>query len=142
MASLEPLVCVCGFYASIETNNMCSKCYKDSVLDYSFAKCSLKEESEREKTEVVETAQVVDNTQIPHNDTVVAVKPLQHNPKRCNVCKKHLLLTSTACHCGLKFCEMHRYPEEHECSYDYKTEARKALEKKLIHVPHMKFQPM
>lgn len=49
---------------------------------------------------------------------------------RCLVCGKKLgLATTYVCRCGSKYCSLHRYPETHSCTYDYKTEGRKLLEK-------------
>ena len=56
---------------------------------------------------------------------------VRREERRCGVCKKRLLLTSIECRCKHKFCAIHRYPEEHACTYDYKSEGRKALAKKL-----------
>lgn len=143
MTSSGPLMCVCGFYARAETNNMCSKCYKLLVLKGRFAEGLLRMEIKREESKVVESAQVGDaNACTQKKNTLGEVEPLCIDQKRCNVCKKRLLLTSLVCRCGLKFCEMHRYPEEHECSYDYKNEGRKDLEKKLVRVSQPKVQPM
>jgi len=53
------------------------------------------------------------------------------NKIRCSwlSCKKKLgLATTYDCRCGSIFCPKHRYPEAHDCSYDYKTEGRKLLE--------------
>ena len=70
-----------------------------------------------------------------------------HNKKRkCTLCGKKTRIAATytcryASHlgvdhlfkfiifyrCGLTFCAMHRYAEEHNCSYDYKTEGRELL---------------
>lgn len=49
---------------------------------------------------------------------------------RCGVpgCTKKLKLATTfACRCNLVFCALHRYPETHACSFDYKTQGRKLL---------------
>ena len=51
--------------------------------------------------------------------------------ERCGVCQKSLPLTSIECRCKHKFCDLHRYPEDHTCAYDYKSEGRKALAKQL-----------
>tara|TARA_Y100001970_G_scaffold293692_1_gene442399 strand:- start:1100 stop:1324 length:225 start_codon:yes stop_codon:yes gene_type:complete len=41
--------------------------------------------------------------------------------KRCHCCKKKSLLL-TVCKCGHSFCIKHRYPDEHNCCYDFKKE--------------------
>lgn len=47
---------------------------------------------------------------------------------RCAVCsKKTGLATTFECRCLKKFCAVHRNPEAHSCSYDYKGEGRKEL---------------
>jgi len=52
------------------------------------------------------------------------------NKVRCFVCTKKLGLTTTyECRCGGSFCPKHRYPETHTCSFDYKTEGRRMLER-------------
>ena len=54
------------------------------------------------------------------------------NKPRCAMvdCKKKLTLTNTfGCRCDLNFCPTHRHPEWHNCTYDYKTEGRRLLEK-------------
>jgi len=71
----------------------------------------------------------------PADDVVVA----QHQ-ERCGVCKKRLLLTSIECRCKHRFCDLHRYPEEHSCAYDYKAEGRKALAKQLKRIVADKIQ--
>ena len=42
--------------------------------------------------------------------------------KKCSFqgCKKKISITSMKCRCKKKFCEKHRLPEQHECSYDFK----------------------
>tara|TARA_Y100001958_G_C21111447_1_gene458253 strand:+ start:312 stop:464 length:153 start_codon:yes stop_codon:yes gene_type:complete len=33
------------------------------------------------------------------------------------------------CRCKKRYCNAHRYPEEHDCSYDFKEEKEKNKEK-------------
>ena len=47
----------------------------------------------------------------------------------CSVCGKKLKITDLVCKCNLRFCKFHKYPESHNCIYDYKSEQRKLLEK-------------
>jgi hypothetical protein len=41
---------------------------------------------------------------------------------RCNMCNKKVGLLFFECKCHGKFCALHRYSEEHNCSYDFRTE--------------------
>jgi hypothetical protein len=43
-------------------------------------------------------------------------------------CKKKLKLTTFACKCSFKYCDKHRIPEDHNCSYNYKNMYSKQLE--------------
>ncbi|KAK1416572.1 hypothetical protein QVD17_32363 [Tagetes erecta] len=55
------------------------------------------------------------------------VKAEQRN--RCGSCRKRVGLTGFTCRCERVFCGMHRYPEKHECSFDYKTMGKEAIAK-------------
>ena len=47
---------------------------------------------------------------------------------RCQVCNKKLsLYISFECRCKKKFCPVHRYASEHNCTFDYKNEGRNQL---------------
>lgn len=52
--------------------------------------------------------------------------------KRCGVCSKKTGLTGFQCRCGALYCGLHRYPDEHSCSFDYAAEDRKILKKNLL----------
>ena len=55
-------------------------------------------------------------------------------------CKKKINITNGfSCRCTRIFCAKHRHPESHECTYDYKAEGRKLLEKEnpLITLPKL-----
>jgi predicted nucleic acid binding AN1-type Zn finger protein len=58
----------------------------------------------------------------------------KHNkmPCKCHVCNKKLGLLPFDCRCGHQFCSIHRYPEEHKCSFDYKEFAKEQLEKTIV----------
>ena len=45
-----------------------------------------------------------------------------------NTCNKKLKLYDITCRCNQKFCSVHRLPECHNCSYDFKKDKIK-LEK-------------
>ena len=48
---------------------------------------------------------------------------------RCEAegCKKKLSLIPFQCKCKKNFCDIHRYPEEHMCSFDFKESAKQIL---------------
>ncbi len=49
---------------------------------------------------------------------------------KCNLCKKKVGLLPFKCKCSLEFCSLHRAPEDHMCSYDFKKDAKEWLEKR------------
>ena len=48
---------------------------------------------------------------------------------RCPVCNKKIKLTDIECKCGIIFCSIHRYPDMHDCSFNFKISERTILEK-------------
>lgn len=49
---------------------------------------------------------------------------------RCFHCNKRLgIIMIMKCHCNQYFCSAHRYQEVHNCSYNYKLEGKKKLER-------------
>jgi len=53
------------------------------------------------------------------------------NPNRCGCCRKKLALTDLECRCKVRFCAAHRMPEEHACTFDFKSHGLACLEKQL-----------
>ena len=49
--------------------------------------------------------------------------------EKCKQCNKKLKMMGFTCKCGFKFCIVHQNPHSHNCSYDYKTEKCKIIEK-------------
>jgi len=60
----------------------------------------------------------------------------EKNPKKCQLdgCKIKLKLTDYKCKCNKIYCTTHRFPETHMCTYNYKLDGSKILEKNLIKV--------
>jgi len=48
----------------------------------------------------------------------------------CEICNKKLGLTFFTCKCSVNTCIKHRWDHADKCTFDYKTAARKDLEKK------------
>lgn len=64
---------------------------------------------------------------------------------RCQLetCNKKVLLVlqqANMCRCDLTFCNLHRLPEKHSCTFDLKTCGREALQKTLIKIVPSKIQ--
>ena len=71
-----------------------------------------------------------------HDDSYVLpnlsiVDPVSSGPPRlvCVMCNRKLPITADPCKCGRSLCFNHRYANEHDCSYDYKTEWKSQLQK-------------
>jgi predicted nucleic acid binding AN1-type Zn finger protein len=46
-------------------------------------------------------------------------------------CRAKLGLLGFDCKCGAKFCGKHRYPDTHDCGYNYRAAAEDVLKKQL-----------
>ena len=47
----------------------------------------------------------------------------------CLVCKKKLKITAIKCKCNNYFCKIHKYENNHNCTFDYKSQHKDILEK-------------
>jgi hypothetical protein len=55
--------------------------------------------------------------------------------KKCHKCNKKIgLVTGITCRCSYTFCSQCRYPDEHNCTFDFKNHDRKILEKQNLEV--------
>lgn len=50
---------------------------------------------------------------------------LQKDRKRCFNCQKKVGMLGTECKCKFVFCNSHRLPEAHNCSFDFKAAGHK-----------------
>ncbi|KAL4278474.1 hypothetical protein GQ457_03G020620 [Hibiscus cannabinus] len=125
----------CGFFGTAQNMNLCSKCYRELRTVQEHAE---KAKNAMAKSLTVKTRQeaIVVETHKPFEEmpSVVgsSVEQQWGEPKaanRCFVCGKKVGLTGFKCRCESTFCGDHRYPEKHECSFDFKAAGRDAIAK-------------
>ncbi|GFP85562.1 zinc finger a20 and an1 domain-containing stress-associated protein 9 [Phtheirospermum japonicum] len=59
---------------------------------------------------------------IPSNDDQSKLDDVKKG--RCGLCKKKVRLLGFDCRCGDTFCGTHRYPQAHDCGFDFKEVGR------------------
>lgn len=67
---------------------------------------------------------------------------LQKDKKKCFSCNKKVGLLGTECKCCFVFCNAHRLPESHNCSFDFREKGQKDLEKTVVKVSNGKIVKM
>jgi predicted nucleic acid binding AN1-type Zn finger protein len=70
--------------------------------------------------------------------TATATKKASTN--RCPTCQKKLALTDLTCRCGPRYCSVHRLPEAHACTHDFRTDGLKVLATQLERMAGEKLQ--
>ena len=131
-----PILCVnnCGFFGTMATMNMCSKCHKDMILKQEHARLAASSiKSIMNGGSDMVSAGVLSGS--AGSEVALSTQPSsagdksKEGPTRCTTCRKRVGLTGFNCRCGNLFCCVHRYSDKHECPFDYLTASRDAIAK-------------
>ncbi|MCD7455576.1 hypothetical protein HAX54_028697 [Datura stramonium] len=90
----------------------------------------LKEKEEEEaKNAAAVLSDKISSLTLDDDDSGTTTGSTMKIKQRCMVCKKKVGLLGFSCRCEGMFCRVHRYPEEHACTFDFKSAGRVTLAK-------------
>ncbi|KAI3813002.1 hypothetical protein L1987_17715 [Smallanthus sonchifolius] len=100
--------------------NLCSKCFRDMRI---------KNEQAKAKAAMDKLVNKVFSFPAMVHEPTTAVAEKVKVSNRCSTCNKKVGVMGFKCKCGEIFCGSHRYPEEHDCEFDFKRSGRDDIAK-------------
>ncbi|KAK1419089.1 hypothetical protein QVD17_28246 [Tagetes erecta] len=131
--TFQPSLCAnaCGFFGTAATNGYCSKCFQIKHQQSASAKLALNKLVNNNNNNVVTVTSSSSSGSEPvllsTADQSVELKEKVTN--RCLICNKKVGVIGFKCRCGDTFCGSHRYPEKHDCEFDFRKTGRDAIAK-------------
>jgi len=101
----------------------------DNETESDGATCMVIEDAKMSAVSTAEAVSVVESSEEPPKKPLVRE---QTNRKRCFECNKKVGFTGIECRCGFVYCSQHRYPDSHQCSYDFKSHDRAHLAERVV----------
>eukprot|EP01084_Bolivina_argentea_P090622 163259_1 len=120
----------CGFYGNKNTRNCCSVCFKKMYPEEWLQLQQKSKPSNNDKSKDNEKKDESVDKNDKKNDDNKPKRKVQKKKNRCWNCRKKVTLAGQfGCKCGYVFCSMHRYPDAHECDFDWKKQHQANLSK-------------
>ncbi|KAF8109843.1 hypothetical protein N665_0090s0025 [Sinapis alba] len=115
----KPKLCIngCGVFGTPAYMNICSKCYHDLKIT---------QEASIVKSLNLKPKTSFESVLASSSSTNIEMIPQNTAKTRCN---RKVGFMGFKCKCGNTFCSDHRYPENHECEFDFRVEVRDAIGK-------------
>lgn len=101
-----------SFFASPQTNFLCSQCFK-KVQQAAPVSCPDPQSSVATSPSVFAAEEVKES--------------VPREPGRCGKCRQRLRLACFPCKCGETFCTNCRQPEVHQCAFDHRAQGLRKL---------------
>jgi len=124
----NPCLGGCGYFGRDDQRGYCSLCYQKCV--------SVEQRPEHEQSEKSALTPEINDNDVDMKEKIEQKSPQQPTKKqepnkkhRCWKCQKKIPLAGRFdCKCGYVFCSAHRFPDLHECNFDYKAAHKQKLD--------------